>query len=178
MSTEEEEAERLVKIHVTLTNHAAGCGGESLWALPLDEEGLYEVRNVPYYTYGIHVHDVVRCELEDVEVEGRTVGQQREVKEVVRSGGWHTLRIMFDRGTDHEAMRKVVKKLIDLGGHPDLGFPGFLSLAVPPDVGIEGILDYLETLAEADMLGFETAEARIEGSFDDLVEEPSEEETT
>jgi hypothetical protein len=171
MSTEDEEAERLVKVHVTLDGHPAGCAGESLWALPLDEEGLYEVRNVPYYTYGIHVHDVVRCELEDVIVDDRVIGQQREIIEVVRSSGWQTIRVMFQGGTDHEAMQKVVKKLIDLGGHPDLGFPGFLSLAVPPAVAIEDILDYLETLAEADMLGFETAEQRVEGSFNDLPDE-------
>lgn len=159
----------LVKIHVTLDPEQGGPAGESLWALPL-EDGTFEVRNIPYFTYGIHVHDVVRCELEDRTATDPHSGEaleysEREVVEVVRPGGWNTLRIIFQRGADHDAMRKVVDVLVEMGGHPDLAFPGFLSLGVPPDAELEGFLEYLDDLAEAEMLQFETAEQKVEGSF-------------
>lgn len=165
----DDDEKELVRIHVTLDGKAAG--GETLWARPLeDEPGLFEVRNVPYFTYGIHVHDVVRCEVQHGTVTHPQTGkeveyQMLEVVEVARAGGWHTVRVLFADGTDMDAMRKVVDRLGELGGHPDLGFPGFLSLGVPPDQDFEAVLEYLDEMAATEMLQFETAEQKVEGSF-------------
>jgi hypothetical protein len=150
--------EKMVKIHVTLD----GChvAGETLWALPVEgEPELFEINNIPYFVYGIHLHDVVRCTKE--------LGPypRYEVLEVLRPSGWHTLRLMFHGGADLEAMRKVVERLVEMGGQTELGYPGFVSLAVPPDKDLEVFVNFLDEFQEADMLSFETAETKVEGSF-------------
>lgn len=143
-----------VKIRVML-NNPEGPRSEGLWALPTDKPDHYEVNNIPYHSYGINAHDIVRC----------TPPPERKVLEVVKAGGHKTLRIMFQPGTEMDVMNEVVKSLVQRGGHPDLGFPGFLSLDVAPDKDYDAIVKYLQDLNENGLLTFESAEQQVEGSF-------------
>jgi len=144
-----------VKIRVMLDIPASGVRSEGLWAIPTDKPDHYEVNNIPYHAYGINAHDIVRC----------TAPPERRVLEVVKPSGHRTLRIAFQRGTEIDVMNTVVKSLVQKGGHPDLGFPGFLSLDVAPDKDYNQIFTYLEDLNDQGLLEFESAEQQVEGSF-------------
>ena len=49
-----------VQVRVDLPNHPL-TESETLWARPL-EDGRFEVRNVPFYAYGLNFLDLVRRE--------------------------------------------------------------------------------------------------------------------
>lgn len=76
------DEDSLTKVHIDLPNHWA-TGGESLWALPLGDD-LYEIRNSPFYAYGINWGDVVWAHSNDPEL-------KPQVREVVTPSGNRTL---------------------------------------------------------------------------------------
>lgn len=143
-----------VKIRVVM-NIPDGPQSEGLWAIPTDKPDHYEVNNIPYYAYGINAHDIVRC----------TAPPERRVLEVIKPSGHRTLRIMFQPNTKTSVMNGVVMSLVQKGGHPDLGFPGFLSLDVAPHNDYDQIFTYLKDLNDQGLLKFESAEQQVEGSF-------------
>jgi len=57
MNAGDDQNEGLQKILVDLPNHWA-TGGESLWAMPLGNDE-FEIRNTPFYAYGLNWGDVV-----------------------------------------------------------------------------------------------------------------------
>ena len=81
-----EKDEELTKIVVDLPNHWA-TSGEAMWARPLSAD-LYEIRNVPFYAYGLNFEDVVRA------VEPGP-DEKPVVIEVVRASGHRTIRVFF-----------------------------------------------------------------------------------
>jgi len=81
------ENDSLTKVHIDLPNHWA-TDGESLWALPLGND-LYEIRNSPFYAYGLNWGDVVRATTDNLTL-------KLEVRSVVTPSGNKTLRVFFD----------------------------------------------------------------------------------
>ena len=148
---------RLTKILVALPNHWAEHRTESLWARKVGED-LYEVENVPFFAYDLNYGDVVRAVAPSDDA--RPV-----VREVVRRGGHTTLRVVFRKPDEPRARRIAV--LSDLGASFESWDDSFFALDVGPEGSVDAVVDRLERLEKLDILGFETCEARVRGSFDD-----------
>jgi uncharacterized protein DUF4265 len=102
MGTEEES---LTKVYIDLPHHWA-TGGESVWALPLGA-GLYEIRNAPFYAYGINWGDIVRADSSDSKLKA-------EVREVVAPSGNRTLRVFLNKELGQAEQDAVLSSLQDL----------------------------------------------------------------
>ena len=144
-----------VKIHITFDPRCYGMpGSETMWAEPLGDD-LFKVNNVPFFAYGISNGDVVRC-------------KEREVIEVVRPSGNRTLRVKFNNTLTQEQMQAIYEAIVGLGGEVEPGFPGLISINVPPAVDYDTLVSFLEGSDHADMLAFETGDERVVGRFDDF----------
>lgn len=144
---------RLTKIFVALPNHWAGHGTETLWARKVGDD-LHRLESVPFFAYGLAYGDVVRAD--------------PFVREVVRRGGHTTLRVVF-RGDDEARERRIglLSELAPLRVSYDAWDDSFFALDVAADGDVDAVIDRLEWLEKRDILGFETCEARVRGSFDD-----------
>lgn len=145
----------LEAIVVELANHWAGQRTESLWARRTGD-GLHQLVSLPFFAYDLAYGDVVRV---------THVGTTRVVREVVRRSGHKTLRVVFRR--DDEPRARRVALLSELGVSFESWDGSFFALDVPPDRDVDAVIDRLEWLEKRDILGFETCEARLRGSFDD-----------
>lgn len=150
--------ENMTKIHVSLPNHWM-AGGESLWAKPVEgEPEHFEVQNIPYFTYGISIGDVVRAV--------RSADHPREVVAVVRPAGNLTIRVMFAQDVEHERQVELLQPLCDDHGvRVEKGFPQFWALSVE-EAKCEPALEVLRVAREKGLLDMESGEQRVEGSFD------------
>ena len=69
-----------------------GGDREILWAYSLGS-GLYELQNIPFYSFDLNVEDVVRCD--------ELFFQMPVIKDIVSQSGNRTLRVIFsDQATD------------------------------------------------------------------------------
>jgi hypothetical protein len=78
--------DEFAKVHVDLPNNP-DTGGEAMWATPLGND-LYELRNSPFFAYGLNYGDVVRAV-------PRAPDQKPSVLEVVRRSGHRTAWVTF-----------------------------------------------------------------------------------
>lgn len=144
---------RLTSVFVELPNHWAEHRTETLWARRVGDD-LYELESIPFFAYGLSYRDVVRA--------------TPVVEEVVRPSGHTTVRVVFRR--DDEPRERRLALLAELSlmkiSYESWG-DSFFALDVAPDGDVEALLDRLAWLEKRDVLGFETCEARVRGSFDD-----------
>lgn len=145
----------LEAIVVELPNHWAGQRTENLWARRTGD-GLHQLVSVPFFAYGLAYGDVVRIS---------DVASSRVVHDVVRRSGHTTLRVVFRH--DDEPRARRIALLSDLGVSFESWDGTFFALDVPPGRDVDAVIDRLEWLEKRDILGFETCEARLRGSFDD-----------
>jgi hypothetical protein len=154
--------EGLVKVHIDLPNHWA-IGGEALWATPLGDD-LYKIENVPFYAYGLNFHDIVWATSNNKD-------QIPEIKKVVTPSGNRTFRLFFE----NELNREEQIKILDTLKNPELSFERnnsmCLSIDLEPDGDYQVTFDQLSAFEEKGIIGFETCEARVAGSFDDVQED-------
>lgn len=154
---------RLTKVLVDLPNHWAEHRSESLWARKVGDD-LYELQSVPFFAYDLNYRDVVRA------LSDRARVAEPVVREVVRRAGHTTLRVVF-RGARGEGESRERRTAVLTELHPlDVSFESwgdsFFALDVAPGGDVEAVVDRLEALERRGVLGFETCEARIRGSFD------------
>lgn len=154
--------EELEKIHIDLPNHWS-IGGESMWAKPLGKD-LFKLENVPFYAYGLNFHDVVRATSETNE-------QIPEIREIVKSSGHRTFRVFFQKHVQREEQERILDSLKDSKISYERANNIYFALDLHPDGNYQSVYDKLCELEENNFLEFETCEARIEDSFDDLSEE-------
>jgi len=153
-----EENDGLVKLHLNLPNHWKH-DGESLWALSLGDD-LYEIRSTPFCAYGLNWGDVVRAMEERPDY-------KPEIIEVVKLSGHRTLRIYF--ATRAVAEQEVVlNELNALGVCYERADEEFVTLDVELGADYDLVCERLRDLTEKGILDYETCEARIDGSFDDV----------
>ena len=152
----------LEKIHIDLPNHWA-IGGESLWATPLGND-LYRLENVPFYAYGLNFHDVVKATSDAEEL-------IPEIRALIERSGHRTFRVYFNKTIDRQKQEKVLNAMEDLTISYERANDIYFSLDMQPHGNYQAVFDRLDELEADDILGFETCEARIEGSFDDLPED-------
>jgi hypothetical protein len=148
----------LTKIVVDLPDHWA-TGGESMWAAPLGDD-LFEVRNVPFYAYGLNFLDIVRA------VEP-SPSKKPVVSELVKSGGHNTLRVSFTDALPESERPELLRRLNDHRAYFEGANSGYFAIDVGPDGDYVAVRSQLDEWAEAGLLQYETCEARVPGSFDD-----------
>jgi len=154
--------EGLVRIHIDLLNHWA-VGGESLWAEPLGND-LYKIENVPFYVYGLSFQDIVRATPE-------SENQILEIRELKIASGHRTFRVFFKEQIDKAQQEAILDSMKNLGISYERANHIYVALDMKPEGDYQAVFDQLDEYSEQGLLGFETCEARIEGSFDDLPEE-------
>ena len=151
------EEDSLTKVHIDLPNHWA-TGGESLWALPLSD-ALYEIRNAPFYAYGINWGDIVRAYSDDPEL-------KPEVQEVVKRSGNKTLRVFFSEQLRAEEQSSILSSLQHLDFSWERATKRLVAIDVHPEANYQAVCDKLWELEQKEILAYETCEARVPGSFD------------
>jgi hypothetical protein len=154
----EEVDEGLVKVFVDLPNHWA-TGGESMWAKPLGNDE-YELRNTPFYAYGLNWGDIVLA----ISAEDRL---KPEVREVVRQSGNRTLRLYFQNNLDRSTQVRFLEDISELGLSYERATEILIALDIPSESNYEAICNHLWALENDGILEYETCESRSEGSFDD-----------
>lgn len=154
--------EKLEKIHVDLPNHWA-IGGESMWATPLGND-LYRIENVPFYAYGLNFLDVVHATPDSDD----TIP---EIRKVVNPSGHRTYRIIFSKDTDREKQKELLDSLMIYETSIERANSTLVAVDIKPSGDHLAVYDKLDRYADEEYLGFETCEARAEGSFDDSPEE-------
>ena len=149
----------LTTILVDLPNHWAAHGPESLWARKVGDD-LYLLVAVPFFAYDLNYRDVVRATWAGE-------GRRAVVREVVRRSGHTTLRIVFrDASGERERRLALLAELAPYKVSYEAWDDTFFALDVAPDGDLDAVIDVLERLEREDVLGFETCEARMPGSFD------------
>lgn len=152
--------ENMTKIHVSLPNNPM-CGGESLWASRVEgEPEHFKVANIPYFTYGLAMGDVVRAV--------STTDHPREVVSVVRPSGHRTLRLVFTDKADEDSAKAVIEDLrTRFKAEVERGMGPLWAVSIPGDADYEECCDVLRGYAvEDEILDFESGDAYDEGSFD------------
>ncbi len=142
-----ETGEPLEKIVIDLPpDHWCRSTGERFWARRLDDS-QFEIRNVPWFAYGVNWGDIVRCQ-------GLSPAGLPQIVEVVTAGGHSTLRIMFD--ADYPSKEALLDELHGLGGSYESADDLLYSIDVEPGVPVEPILDYLARASELGGFAWET----------------------
>jgi len=151
--------EELTKVHVDLPHHWA-TGGESMWARALGDD-RYRLENVPFFAYDLNLHDVV-------EARSAAPDQKPSVLRVVERSGHRTIRVIFQKGVSEADRLSHLMALKPLNVTSEPCKERYFALDVPPEADVDEVLRRLDTHVEANVLGYETCEARVPGSFDDV----------
>lgn len=155
-------SENLVKIRIDLPQHWA-TNGKSFWAEELGDN-LYRMRNVPFYAYGLNFYDVVRAVTDDPEI-------VPEICEVIEPSGHQTLRIFFNKDVDREAQVKLLDQLKEYKAYYERADNNHVAVDIETEGSFNDVYDKIQEWEDEGLLSFETCEARIVGSFDDVFEE-------
>ena len=151
------EEGKLVKVVVDLPNHWAATG-ESKCAKPLGDN-LYELRNSPFYAYGLNYEDVVYAV-------SPTEGKKPLVIRIARRSGNRTLRVRFGSESIKSERLLLLKGLDKFKVSWEGADHKLFSLTIPPDGDYQATCDQLWDWEQAGLLQYETCEAQVEGSFD------------
>src|SRR5262245_57581498 len=103
MSTPDEEM--LVKVRIELSA-AENISGERFWAKPLGD-GLYELRNTPFFANDLNWGDIVRCDEPPDEVP--------VIVEVVQPSGHQTVWVLFAKRLSVPKRSRLLKQLKTYG---------------------------------------------------------------
>ncbi len=126
-----EPEKELVKVQF----YEPDVGYEKLWARPSGGE-LYELESVPFFVYGVSLHDIVRA-LPDQE-------GWLQFLEVVKPSANRTIRVRPDTFTLTDRQGEdLLKKLERFGCRTETRQPRLIAVNIPPDINPHGITDYL-----------------------------------
>jgi hypothetical protein len=151
--------EELTKIVVDLPNHWA-TGGEGMWAKSLGND-LYEIRNIPFYAYGLNFSDVVRAVQPAPD-------KKPVVAELVRSSGHRTLRVSFSDSLPESDRPDLLHSLKELKAFYEGANKRFFAIDVEPEGDYGAVCDRLSDWEAQGLLEYETCEERVTGKFDDI----------
>jgi hypothetical protein len=149
----------LVKVFVDLPNHW-DSKGESMWARPLGND-LYEIHNSPFAAYDLNYLDVVLAFAERADLKPKVQG-------IERRSGHRTLRIIFKTPADRSERDRLLAQLNTLGATYENSNSRQYALDIPPDRNYQAVCDQLWEWEGLGLLEYETCEARVPGSFDDV----------
>ena len=134
-----------------------------MWAEDLGSN-LYRIRNVPFFAYGLNFYDVVRATADSPDL-------KPEIREVVEPSGHKTLRILFPKSVEREEQGRLLDSLEKHKAYYERATATHVALDIEPEGSYNDVYDQLQQWEDAGLLSFETCEARIDGSFDDLLED-------
>ncbi|MBF9255018.1 DUF4265 domain-containing protein [Pontibacter sp. 172403-2] len=144
----EEESEEYTKVYFEFFNDILDEDYvESVWAAVVDEtEGLYKLKNIPFFVKGYSSEDTVYAELED---------DRLVVKGLVEESGNSTLQIICFK---EESAEQIQKRLEEFGcAWEGSHLPGYFSVDVSADLDYEPIREYLVDLEEKEILSYREA---------------------
>lgn len=144
------EKEALTKVHVPLPENPH-CGGESLWAKPLGED-LFELRNVPFYAYGLNFCDVVLA------IEPAP-DKKPSVLRVVRRGGHRTLWVTFLDTRSAADRGQLLEELNSWKAYYEGADGTYFAIDVEPGGDYEAVLTRLSSWQALGVLEFHDGEA-------------------
>jgi hypothetical protein len=143
--------EQLTKIVVDLPNHWA-TGGEGMWAKPLGKD-LYEIRNVPFYAYGLNFGDVVRAIQPAID-------KKPVVAELVWASGHRTLRVTFTDSLAESERPELLRSLSEMKASFEGANKRYFALDIEPAGDYNAVCDRLADWEANGLLEYETCEAR------------------
>ena len=136
----------LIKIRITLPTDAwHKIEAEWLWAKKI-EEGIYALRNVPFYAMGVSYDDRVRAE---------DKGGILTMIGVVARGGHSTYRIFAKRGHSNERIQALCKRLNLLHCDIEIATEKLFAVDVLPDADIHKVYSALEESEHAGIIDFQ-----------------------
>lgn len=135
--------EHLVKVVIELLNDAYAT--ETLWAEPVGN-GMYRLRNVPFFAYGYGVEDVVAAHV---------IGGQLIVTGCSVPGGHSTYRLFFPEPMDDERFGPLWWRLGKLGCTFERANSRLIAVDVPPESDIYAAYEALEEGEQAKRWTFE-----------------------
>jgi hypothetical protein len=141
----DEDGTPLAKLQIDFV-YAGEPRVETVWALPAGGK-TYEIRNCPWYAYGINWGDVVRC----------AEGELPVVKAVVERSGHRTLRVFFDQALTRKAQDEILARLNEAGATFERGTARLVAIDVEPDVDYDAVYSLLAGLERDGLLQFEEA---------------------
>ena len=122
---------------------------ERLWAKQLGAD-RYEIRNTPFFLYGINWGDVVRCaELAADEVP--------RVLEVIHKSGHKTLRLFFNPKATTADAQRILATLNDMQASHERYNDRLVALDVEPQADYVAVFEFLADCHADDVLIFEEA---------------------
>ena len=122
-------------------------------------DDLYEVRNIPFYAYGLNFLDVVRAVSSSEDL-------KPEIVELVRPSGHSTFRVIFMDKRSEEQRCELLRQLNSLNAYFEGATPGHYAIDVEPEADYEAVRSQLDAWEAEGILDYETCEARSPGSFD------------
>ena len=150
-----DEPERLVKVVIDTNGHWSGIASESLWAAPTDD-GYYELRNSPFYAYGLSWGDVV----EALPFGDDAAGQRLRFQTVMRRGGHRTVRVIFADADEVERTR-VLAQLNELGASHEHATGRLYAIDVMPDASYDDVTHALGEWESQGLLGWELGSDQV-----------------
>ncbi|MFP4477000.1 MAG: DUF4265 domain-containing protein [Desulfatibacillaceae bacterium] len=153
-----EEQGGFTRIHVSLPNHWASRG-ETLWARKVGRD-LYEVRNIPFYAYGLHFGDRVVANTEDP-------SRPPEITAVEQRSGHRTLRVMFKDFAPEAVRDAMLRSLERFDAYFEQATPRYYALDVEPEGNYDAVCEELRKWEQDGLVAYETCQQRVPGSFDD-----------
>lgn len=151
------DEEKFTKVRVDLPNHW-GAGGESMWARRIGDD-LYELRNVPFFAYGLNFLDVVRATVDAPDL-------KPEIRAVVRKSGHRTLRVMFSDSLPEGRAVELLDSLSPLKVSWEGANSRHFALDLEPDADEGAVRGRLDAWEAGGLLHYETCEALRPGTFD------------
>lgn len=133
-----------------------------MWGLPLGEN-LYQIRNTPFYAYGLNFLDIVIAVAESEDL-------KPEILKVVERSGHQTIRVFFDSEIPQPDRIRLLKSLNTIHTFFEQLSDSFFALDIQPEINYLEIRSILDNWNNQNILDYETCEAKVDGSFDSLPE--------
>ena len=141
--------DELTKVHIDLPNNPH-TGGEAMWAKPLGDD-LYELRNNPFFAYGLNFLDVVHAI-------ARAPDLKPSVLRVVRRSGHRTIRVTFTDDADGDGRAERLKVLHQWRGFHEGADGTYFVIDVEPDGDFAAVLGQLAQWRDEHILTYHTGE--------------------
>jgi hypothetical protein len=120
--------------------------------------GLFEIRNTPFFAYGLNFLDIVETKKDDA---GRN-----QVLRVVEPSGHRTLRVIFADLVPPEDRGPMLSTLNELQAFYEGANKDMFAIDIRPSGDYDGVRKRIDEWQKAGLLGYETCEVRVAGSFD------------
>ena len=145
--------EELTKVHVPLPGNRH-TGGEALWARQLGGD-LFELRNSPFYAYGLNFCDVVRAVPPNPD-------QKPSVLSIVRPSGHRTIWITFTDERSSQERERLLEELNEWKGYYEGANADYFAIDVEPEGDYTAITNRLSSWQALGILEYHEGE---EGGF-------------